>query len=336
MSSVHGSTHDARPPLVPRTHSGAPGDAERPAAARRRGRRRDTVPGMLMVAPAMGGLLVFLAVPFVAAIVMSFFNVHVGQTRPPRFVGLTYYTRLFTDPVYSGPFLRSLLNNCLFAVVVVPTQTALALGLAVLLNRKLRGVAVFRTFFFMPVVFPMALVAVIWRLILERSDSGLLNATVHLVSGGLAPAHDWLGSGATAMGSVILISIWQGVGFQMVIILAALQEIPGERYEAAQLDRANAWQRFVHITVPGIRNTLVFVVLVTTIYAFRLYDQVYILIKTADANQKATQTVLYQATSAVFEQNNFSLASAITVIFFVIIVAVTLVQRLLLRQTSEG
>jgi multiple sugar transport system permease protein len=182
----------------------------------------------------------------------------------------------------------------------------------------------------------MALVAIIWRLILDRSPDGLLNSMVTLVSGGLVPAHDWLGSGSTALGSVILLSIWQGVGFQMVIILAAMQEIPEERYEAAQLDRANAWQQFINVTIPGLRNTLIFVILLTTILAFRVYDQVFILIRTANANADATQTVLYEATNAIYSENDLGQASAISVVLFVIIVTVTLIQRALLRQKNEG
>ncbi len=274
--------------------------------------------------------------PFVAAFVYSLYNVQVNQVRPPQFVGLQQYVRLFTDPVIADSFLRSLLNNFVFAIVVIPVQTTLALLLAVLLNRKLRGVRVFRTFFFMPVVFPMALVAVIWRLILDRSPDGLLNTTVSLVTGGLAPAQDWLGDSATALGSVILLSIWQGVGFQMVIILAALQEIPEERYEAARLDRANGWQQFLNVTVPGIRNTLIFVVLLTRSWAFRVYDQVYILIRTAGANEEATQTLLYQATNAISSDNNLGRGVAISVVLFVIIVAITLIQRRILQQRSEG
>jgi multiple sugar transport system permease protein len=289
-----------------------------------------------MSLPAVLALIAFLAVPFVAAFVYSLYNVQVNQVRPPQFVGLQQYVRLFTDPVIADSFLRSLLNNFVFAIVVIPVQTTLALLLAVLLNRKLRGVRFFRTFFFMPVVFPMALVAVIWRLILDRSPDGLLNTTVSLVTGGLAPAQDWLGDSATALASVILLSIWQGVGFQMVIILAALQEIPEERYEAARLDRANGWQQFLHVTVPGIRNTLIFVVLLTTILAFRVYDQVYILIRTAGANEEATQTLLYQATNAISSDNNLGRASAISVVLFVIIVAITLIQRRILQQRSEG
>lgn len=289
-----------------------------------------------MSAPAVLGLIAFVGVPFVAAIVLSLYNVQADLAREPRFWGLTHYIRLFTDPVLSSTFLRSLVNNLAFAAVVIPVQTGLALVLAVLLNRKLRGVKFFRTFFFMPVVFPMALVAVIWRLILDRGEDGLLNASVSFVTGGLLPAHDWLGSSATALGSVILLSIWQGVGFQMVILLAALQEIPEERYEAAQLDRASGWQQFRHVTVPGIRNTLIFVFLLTTILAFRVYDQVYILIRTAGANEEATQTLLYTGTKAIFSENNLGRASAISVVLFLIIVILTLVQRRLLRQRSES
>ncbi|MBO0983748.1 sugar ABC transporter permease [Rathayibacter sp. SD072] len=289
-----------------------------------------------MSAPAVLGLLAFVAVPFVAAIVLSLYNVQVEQSRPAKFWGLTNYVRLFTDPVISGPFLRSLVNNLVFAIVVIPVQTGLALLLAVLLNRKLAGVRFFRTFFFMPVVFPMALVAVIWRLILDRSSDGLLNSSVTFLTGGLVPAHDWLGSSATALGSVILLSIWQGVGFQMVILLAALQEIPEERYEAARLDRASGWQQFVHVTVPGIRNTLIFVTLLTTILAFRVYDQVFILIRTAGANEEGTQTLLYNATQAIYGESNLGRASAISVVLFLIIVVITLIQRRVLRQGSES
>lgn len=303
--------------------------------ARRRRPKRDTVSGILMSLPAIVGLTAFVAVPFIAAVALSLFNVQVNAVRAPNFVGLDQYIRLFTDPVISGPFIRSLINNFTFALVVIPVQIGLALLLAALLNRNLRGVRFFRTFFFMPVVFPLALVTVIWRLILDRSSDGLLNASVGFITGGLAHPHDWLGSSATALGSVIMLSIWQGVGFQMVIILAGLQEIPEERYEAARLDRANAWQQFIHVTIPGIRNTLIFVVLLTTILAFRVYDQVYILIRTAGANEAATQTVLYQATNALSSDNNLGRASAISVLLFVIVVIISLIQRRLLRQRSE-
>ncbi|MBT8163279.1 sugar ABC transporter permease [Arthrobacter sp. GN70] len=288
-----------------------------------------------MAAPAVLGLAAFVAVPFIVAIVLSFYDAQLNQVRTPKFFGFTQYVRLFTDPVVAGPFFRSLLNNLVFAIVVIPVQTAIALGLAILLNSKLKGIPVFRTIFFMPVVFPMALVAVIWRLILDRSGNGLLNAFTGFVTAGHFVPQDWLGSAGTALGAVILLSIWQGAGFQMVIILAGLQEIPTERFEAASLDRANAWQQFIHITLPGLRNTLIFVTLYTTIMAFQLYDQVYILIKTAGGNQTALQTVLYQGTSSLFDENNLGRAAAVTVVFFAIVLVIALVQRSLLKQRTE-
>jgi multiple sugar transport system permease protein len=288
-----------------------------------------------MVLPALIGLLLFVALPFAIAVALSLFNVQLNSVHPAKFFGLTQYARLFFDPSVAGPFLQALRNNAVFAIVVVPVQTILALGLAILLNRTLRGIAVFRTFLFMPVVFPMALVAVIWRLILVRGDQGLLNAAVHFVTGGQIGAHDWLGSGTTALGSVILLSIWQGVGFQMVIFLAGLQQIPSELYEAAQLDRANSWKRFLHVTLPGLRNTMIFVVLLTTILSFRVYDQVFILIQTAGMDANSTRTLLYQATTSIFSENNVGQAAAISVVFFVIVVILTLVQRTVLRQRSD-
>ncbi|MFH8659696.1 carbohydrate ABC transporter permease [Streptomyces afghaniensis] len=306
------------------------------AKPRRSGHRnRDGLHGLLMSAPALGGLIAFVGVPFVYAVVLSFYNVRLGSPLEPTFFGLEQYRRLFTDPDMSGPFLRALLNNLTFAVVVVPVQTGLALALAILLNRKLKAIGLFRSLFFMPVVFPMALVAVIWRLILARSGDGLLNSALDAVSFGNWGAFDWLGDGLTAMASIIVLSIWQGVGFQMVILLAGLQQIPGELYEAAQLDRASRWQQFRHVTLPGIRGTLVFVATLTSVLSFRVFDQVYILVKGGGLDEGATRTVMYQAVTTAFDQNNIGQASAITVVFFLIVVALTLIQRRAVRAGNE-
>ncbi|MEU0057586.1 sugar ABC transporter permease [Streptomyces sp. NPDC006334] len=308
----------------------------KPTGSARTGRRdRDRLHGLLMSAPALGGLIAFVGVPFVYAVVLSFYNVRLGSPLPPRFFGLEQYRRIFTDPDLSGPFLRALLNNLTFAVLVVPLQTGLALALAILLNRKLKAIGVYRSLFFMPVVFPMALVAVIWRLILARSGDGLLNSALHAVSFGHWGAFDWLGDGLTAMASIIVLSVWQGVGFQMVILLAGLQQIPGELYEAARLDRASRWQQFRHVTLPGIRGTLVFVALLTSVLSFRVFDQVYVLVKGGGLDEDATRTVMYQAVTTAFDQNNIGQASAITVVFFLIVVALTLIQRRAVRTGNE-
>ncbi|MEH0424426.1 carbohydrate ABC transporter permease [Streptomyces sp. B21-083] len=297
----------------------------------------DQVPGLAMSAPALIGLITFVGVPFGYAVVLSFYKVRLGSPRPPEFFGLEHYRRLFTDPDLSDQFLRSLLNNLVFAGAAVPLQTGIALALAVLLNRRLKGIGVFRSLFFLPVVFPMALVAVIWRLILSRADQGMLNTVLSYISFGHWTAYDWLGSAATAMASVVVLSVWQGVGFQMVILLAGLQQIPEELYEAARIDRAGRWQQFLHVTLPGIRGTLVFVALLTSVLAFRVFDQIYILIRGGGGlDENATRTVMYEAVTVAFDQGNIGMASAITVVFFVIVVALTLLQRRFVRAESEA
>ncbi len=321
----------AAPPAQARAASSA-----RPAKPPRPSRgNRDRLHGLLMSAPAVGGLIAFVGIPFGYAVVLSFYNVRLGSPLEPAFFGVEHYRRLFTDPDLSGPFLRALLNNLTFAAVVVPLQTGLALALAILLNRKLKAIGLFRSFFFMPVVFPMALVAVIWRLILARGEQGMLNSALNAVSFGHWGAFDWLGDGLTAMASIIVLSVWQGVGFQMVILLAGLQQIPGELYEASELDRASRWQQFRHVTLPGIRGTLVFVAMLTSVLSFRVFDQVYILIRGGGLDEDATRTVMYQAVTTAFDQNDIGRASAVTVVFFLIVVALTIVQRRLVRPDNE-
>ncbi|WP_226924754.1 carbohydrate ABC transporter permease [Georgenia satyanarayanai] len=300
---------------------------------RARARRPETVAGWAMIAPAAVGLLLFVLLPFLLAGWLSTQNVRLDTPQPPSWFGLEHYRRILLDPDFRGEFLTGLRNNLIFAAVVVPVQTSLALALAVLLNRPLRGMPVFRTFFFMPVVFPMALVAVVWKVIYTRGELGLLNSVLDTVSFGLIPSQDWLGNPSTALAAIILMSIWQGVGLQMVILLAGLQGIPGELYEAASLDKAGPWQRLRHVTLPGLRNTLIFVAMVTTILSFRVFDQVYIM--TGGGPQDATTTVMYQAVTTAFTANNVGRASAITVLFFLIVLTITLIQRRVLREERE-
>lgn len=295
--------------------------------------RRDNATAWLMVAPALGGLIAFVAVPFGMAVWLSLHNVVLNSGQPARWFGLTQYKRILFDPLFSADFRRALVNNSVFAAIVVPLQTSLALALALLLNRPLRGMSAFRTFFFMPVVFPMALVAVVWKLIYSRSPTGMLNAVLHAVTFGQLGPQDWLGNPHLALAAIIILSIWQGVGFQMIILLAGLQGIPSHLYEAASIDRADRWRQFRHITLPGLRNTLIFVSTVTTILSFQLFDQVYIL--TQGGPSSATTTVMYQAVHTAFDENNIGRASAITVVFFVVVLLLTLLQRRVLREDRE-
>jgi multiple sugar transport system permease protein len=286
-----------------------------------------------MVSPAVILLLAFVIIPFIMAFWLSLHNVRLDSARPMKWVGLEQYRRILIDPDLRGIFWTSLRNNFVFALIVVPCQTALALGLALLLNRPLRGMAIFRTFFFMPVVFPMALVAVIWTLIYSRDTSGMLNGVINALSFGHLGPYDWLGNPATALLAIAIMSIWAGVGFQMVIILAGLQGIPSSLYEAASIDKAGKWQQFLNVTVPSLRNTLIFVIMITTLFSLRLFDQVYIM--TQGGPGDSTSTVMYQAVTTAFIQNNVGKGSAMTVCFVVIIILITLIQRRVLREERE-
>ena len=282
--------------------------------------------GLLMALPALLLLLLFVALPFLGAVALSFSDLRLSAPSAARYVGTESYDALFADPV----FWAALRNNLLFALVIVPLQTALALGLALLVDRRLPGIAFFRGLFFLPVLFPMALVAVVWQLLYAPGPDGPLNVLLGLVSLGLWEPVDFLRDSLFALPALMLLSIWQGAGFQMLILLAGLQGIPEERYEAARIDGSGAWARFVHVTLPGLRRPLLFVVLLTAILAFRLFDQVQIL--TQGGPQYATTTLMYEAVKRAFERGQIGIASALTVVFFVLVLAVTLVQRILSRD----
>jgi multiple sugar transport system permease protein len=286
----------------------------------------DTHAVLIMAAPALGGLFLFIALPFLLAIVLSCTNLRLGSPLPIQFLGLEQYRRIWLDP----SFRQALLNNGLFALAVVPVQTALALGLALLLNRPLRGMALFRTLFFMPVVFPMSLVAVIWTVIYAPGANGMMNVFLDFITFGLWTPRDFLRDPIFALPSIMLLSLWQGVGFQMVIMLAGLQAIPSALYEAAAIDGSSSWNQFRFVTLPQLRNTLIFVMLVTSILSFRLFDQVQIM--TQGGPNDATTTVMYEVVKASFEQQKIAKGAAMTVIFFAIVLVITIAQRVLVKE----
>jgi len=277
--------------------------------------------GLLFSVPAFLGLALFVALPFGLALFLSLTNAKLGSPLPTRFVGFEQYRRLFADDA----FLHALRNNAVFTLVVVPVQTALALALALLLHQRLKGLAVFRTLFFLPVVFPLSLVAVVWVLLLAPGPDGTINALLSTLTFGAWTARDFLHDPALALPAIMLTSIWQGAGFQMVILLAGLQAIPDDLYEAAAIDGAGRWRRFLHVTLPQLRPVLLFVALVTTILCFRLFDQVQVM--TRGGPNDATTTVLYEAVQSSFQRLQVARASAMTVVLFLVVLAAALLQR---------
>ncbi len=289
-------------------------------------RRNETIVAWLFSAPAIILLLVFLAIPFLMAIYLSFTDQRLipNPNLPTQIVGLRNFVRLVDDEA----FLRGVLNNFYFVLVVVPIQTAMALFLAILINQKIKGVNTYRTVYFAPVVTSMVVVAVIWTFL--YNPAGMINSFIRILSFGILGPYNWLQDTKLVFPAIMLLSIWQGVGFQMVIYLAGLQEIPSDMYEAAEVDGANKWHQFVNITWPLLRNTTIFVVLTTTILAFRLFDQVKVM--TNGGPQNASMTTIVYVIEQGWGQLKVGYASAISVVFFIIVLVISLLQRRVLRE----
>ena len=207
--------------------------------------------------------------------------------------------------------------------------------MALLVNQHLRGTALYRTVYFAPVVTSMAVVAIVW-IYLYIPREGLINNFLALVTGGQLHDIPWLLDKHAAVAAIILLTIWQAAGLQMVLFLAGLQQIPELLYEAAVIDGANAWQRFRFVTIPQLRNSIVLVVVSTTIFSFRMFTQVDVLTKGGPDN--STITLIYYAVQQGFRQQRIGYGSTITLVFFFIVLAVALVQRLLVKShnTAEG
>jgi multiple sugar transport system permease protein len=298
-------------------------EANRPARARMSTvRRQEFLAGLLLAAPALILLITFMIVPSLMSVSLSFTNQRLVGPLTPSFVGLDNFRRLLEDDT----FWQSLRNNLYFTGVVVPLQSAFALFLAILTNQKVRGVNFFRTIYFSPIATTMVVVAIIWTLLFNTQ--GLINSALSGLTAGAAPQFNWLDDPRLAMPAVIIMSIWQSVGFQMVIFLAGLQEIPDYLYEAAKVDGATAVQRFFYITIPSLRNTIIFVLVSTTILSFRLFTQVEVM--TQGGPRGATNTMVRHMIETGFGRLQIGYASAISVAFLVIVLGVSILQRRLI------
>jgi multiple sugar transport system permease protein len=286
--------------------------------------RHEGLTAAWMTGPALVLLTLFLVVPIALAFTLAFTNARLISPRPARFIGFENFLNLFGDP----EFWASLRNTVVFAAVVVPVQAGLALGLALLVNAKVRGRNFFRTVYFVPVVTSMVVISLLWVFI-YRPD-GLLNKFLQAVTLGHFTPIDWLNNPSTALPSIIVMSVWQAVGFHMIIWLAGLQTIPQELYEAGQLDGTTGWQAFRHITWPGLKATRTFILITITIAALSLFTQIDVM--THGGPLDRTTTVVYMAVRTGFRQQATGYASAISLVFFVLVLAVSTLQRYLTRE----
>lgn len=290
------------------------------ASPRRNGyKRTERVSGMIMSAPAVILLAAFLIIPIIYTIYYSFFTYQVIRPDNIIFSGIENYISLFQD----GSFWQALKNTVYFTVLVVPVQCVLALALAMLVSSRRRGVSIFRTMYFSPQVTSMVVIAILWTILYNsNANTGLINAL--LTSLGFE-AIDFLNNPDTAMNAIIFMSAWQGAGYQMMIFLAGLNGIPQEQYEAASVDGAGKWAQFRYVTIPGLMNTIKYVLMITIIQAMKLFTQPYIMTKGGPQNK--TKTLVYYIYEQGFQRGNFGYACAAAAVFFIIVVVISLVVK---------
>ena len=291
------------------------------------GRKRDErVAAYIFVAPAVILLIAFLVVPMIYTVYFSGFKYQIMRPDAMKFIGFENYQKLFSDK----NFWLALKNTVYFTVIVVPCQCALALALALLVSKKFRGVAVFRTMYFAPQLTSMVVISVLWSVLYNANpNTGLINSI--LVSLGMSPIK-FLSDANTAMNSIIFMSAWQGAGYQMMIFLAGLQGIPRDQYEAASVDGATKFKQFLYITLPGLKGTIKYVIMITMIQAMKLFTQPYIM--TQGGPKNSTKTLVYYIYTQGFQKGNFGYACSIAAAFFVIVVCMSMAMKKVTAATD--
>ncbi len=262
------------------------------------GNQESAIAAWLFLAPALLLLSIFVLGPIVYLVYLSFTAGSFTRTGP-YWIGFSNYWRLFLNP----DFWQVLGNTLYFTVATVAPSLAISLGLAVLLNRAFALQGLLRAAYFIPSITSLVAVGLGFRWLFQTE--GPINALLGTI--GLEPIA-WLGSTTWAMPVLILLSIWKQLGFNMVVFLAGLQTIPVNRYEAAELDGADAWQQFWHITLPGLRPTLVFAAITTIIFTLRSFEQVYVITEGGPLN--STNLLVYYIYEQAFAQFDFGYAAA--------------------------
>jgi ABC-type sugar transport system permease subunit len=286
-------------------------------------RRERWIPYAFLL-PALALLLIFNVYPTLATVSESMHINALSRTLPHKFVGFQNYERIFNDPI----FWKSLQVTLAFNLIVNPVQIALALLMAMLANQRVRGIAIFRSVFLLPVAISLSVTAVVWGLMLDR-NGGLVNGI--LVSLGL-PAQPFLSSAGQALACIILISSWKGVPYWMLFFLAGLQGIPQSLVEAAEIDGANRWQVFTRITLPLLRRVIIFVLVADSAINFALFIPVFLL--TSGGPQLSTNLIMYETYRRGFVYGDLGSSSAMLTVMLVVVGVVISTQFFLLRERN--
>ncbi|MGE4454958.1 MAG: carbohydrate ABC transporter permease [Sphaerochaeta sp.] len=271
--------------------------------------------GWVMILPTVIGLLVLNIIPMVATIYQSFHKTG-DFGRGNIFIGLKNFQKLFSDEAV----LQSIINTLKYTIAQVPLSVFIALVLAVMLNKKIRGRSTYRTIYFMPMVVAPAAIAMVWRW-LYNSEFGLINNLFNLNI-------NWISNPSIAVFSIAIIGIWSDIGYNMILFLAGLQEVPKDYYEAADLDGASAVQSFVHITVPMISPILFFVIVTRMIAAMQVFDTIFMVMERSNPALYKTQSLVFLFYQSSFVERDLGYGSTIVVVLLMIIMFITALQMI--------
>lgn len=287
--------------------------------------RRDIMTGYLFVMPVAVSLAVFLIGPIFYALYISFHNFSFLAPDQATWAGFDNYLRLLKDP----RFIKALINTSFYSLGVVPIQIVIALLLAMIVDSKIKGKSFFRVVYFLPTVTSTVAVSVMF-LYLFKND-GIVNLFLSKIG---IPTHDWFNDIHFALPATMMMAIWTTVGQFMVIYLAGLQDIPNELYEAAEVDGATSWQKIRFITWPMLRPTTFFVLIMSIIGTFQVFDQMYVISKGEGGPQDATLTVVFYLYRSAFKDFDMGYASAMAFVLFLIILILTVIQRKLFKEEA--
>lgn len=279
-------------------------------------RQRDMFWGYLFIAPMLIGLLIFYIIPVFQTFYYSFTDW--GSFGNYSWSGLDNFREMLDDPSIFASFR----NTVLYAIFMVPVSIAISIIVAVLLNQKIKGLTVYRTLYFLPVVTMPAAVGMIWKWLYD-ADYGIIN---HFLSIFSIEGPHWLTDPNWALISIIIVGVWSIIGTNMVILLSGLQGIPGMLYEAAELDGAGPFYTFFHITLPMLTPTIFFVTVTTSIQAFQVFDFIFMMVDQTNPAINSVQSVIYLFYEYAFVMDNKGIGAAIAFVLFIIVLILTVVQ----------
>lgn len=283
---------------------------------KRKGKRKEIIAGYMMILPLMAGVAVFFIGAFFQNIYYSFTNK--SSFGVPKFIGLQNYIQLFQD----ADFYRALLNTLLYVVICVPLVVVLSVLLAVLLNTKVKGIGLYRVCLFLPAVTLPAAIGLLWKWLLNYKF-GLINEILGAV--GIGPVA-WLSDSGVVLISISVVFIWASVAYQVIILLAGLQGIPGCYQEAARIDGANGVKRFFKITLPLLSPSIFFVCVTTMINVFQIFDFIYLMIPQGSSGTEASRSLVTYFFEQSFVKFHKGYGAAVSLMLFLLILVITAIQ----------